>query len=305
MTNKQKQILKEWLTNPKSFVIFIFMRFITRLIKDDETYLRILYRLKLGKRLNLDNPQTYHEKLQWLKLHDRKPEYTKMVDKYEAKKYVASIIGEDHIIPTLGVWDNANDIDYSLLPNKFVLKCTHDSGRVVICKDKATFDIIQARKRINKAMQTNYFLLGREWPYKNVKPRIIAEQFMEDENGELKDYKFFCFNGDPFCVQVDFGRFDVHRRNIYDMDWHLLQFQNNTNYPYDETHKIEKPECFDKMVEIARLLSQKMSHVRVDLYNVNGQVYFGELTFFHGTGMTNFNPEKWSYILGEMITLQK
>lgn len=303
MTDKKKKIIKGWFTNPRSFAVFIFSRCITHWIKDDERYLKILFWLEMGKSLNLENPKMFQEKLQWLKLHDRKPEYTKMVDKYEAKKYVASIIGEEYIIPTLGVWNSFDEIDFSKLPDKFVLKCTHDSGRVVICKDKSQFNIVQARRRINKAMRTNFYLRGREWAYKNVRPRIIAEKYMEDSSGELKDYKFFCFDGEPYCVQVDFGRFDVHRRNIYDMNWNFLPFENNTEHHYDESYIIEKPVNFQEMIEITRKLSKGMPHVRVDLYNINGSIFFGELTFFHGMGVTKFHPKKWSYIMGDLIKL--
>lgn len=324
MTDKQKKIVKEWLTNPKSFILFVYSRFVTRFIKDDERYLRIFWWLKFGEGLNLENPQTYQEKLQWLKLHNRRPEYSKMVDKYEAKKYVADIIGEEHIIPTLGVWDTFDDIDFSKLPDKFVMKCTHDSGRVVICKDKSNFDIAAARKRINKALRTNYYLRGREWPYKNVKPRIIAEQFMEENENEfiplhdfpvydrkdqkpeiedgdaLTDYKFFCFDGEPFMMYVSHDRAEHATTDFFDMNYNHLPIRMKD--PNSETLP-ERPADFEEMKQLARTLAKGHPHLRVDFYVINHKIYFGELTFFHNMGFTLVKPAEWNDKLGNMITL--
>jgi hypothetical protein len=187
----------------------------------DTLQIKVKYFLVFGKKLNLQHPQTFNEKIQWLKLYDRKSEYTNMVDKYEAKRYVASIIGEEYIIPTLGVWDNFDDIDFDTLPEQFVLKATHFSGGVYICKDRESFDVKKIKKDMNKILKHNFFFSGREWPYKNIKPRIIAEKYMVDESGvELKDYKIQCFNGEPKIIQVDFDRFsERHKRNFYSIDW--------------------------------------------------------------------------------------
>lgn len=305
MTSKQKQILNGWIINPKSFVIFVYTRYVTRLIKNDETYLRILYRLIMGRQLNLENPQTFQEKIQWLKLHNRKPEYAKMVDKYEAKKYVASIIGEEYIIPTLGVWNSFEDIDFSQLPDRFVLKCTHDSGRVVICKDKSKFDIIQARKRINKAMRTNYYLRGREWPYKNVKPRIIAEYFMEDEKNPqstLADYKFYCFHGEPKFCQVIQDRETKETIDFFDMEWQHQEFVGLNPVARPAAICPQKPQGFEVMKRIACNLSKNEPFSRIDLYEINGRVYWGEITLFPSSGLGNFTPKEWNHKLGEMIS---
>ncbi|MCR4769934.1 MAG: hypothetical protein K5874_07000 [Bacteroidaceae bacterium] len=306
MTGKQKKIIKGWITNPKSFVIFVFSRCVTHLIKDDERYLKMLYRLEMGATLNLKNPQTFQEKLQWLKLYNRKPEYSKMVDKYEAKKYVASIIGDEYIIPTLGVWDSFDDIDFSQLPDCFVLKCTHDSGRIIICKSKSTFDIDIARKRINKAMRTNYYLRGREWPYKDVKPRIIVEQFMED-SGNLKhplvDYKFYCFNGIPKFCQVIQNRDTKETIDFFDMDWRHQEFVGLNKKAVHAVQMPSKPYNFKIMKRFANELSKDIPFSRIDLYEINNKVYFGEITLFPASGFGEFTPNKYNEQLGNMVSL--
>lgn len=267
----------------------------------DEHILRLLYRVRFGKKLNLDNPQTYNEKLQWLKLYDRKPIYTTMVDKDLVKAYVASIIGEEYIIPTLGVWDHFEDINFDELPQQFVLKCTHDSGGLVICKDKAKLDIDQARKKINKCLKTNYYNHAREWPYKDVKPRIIAEKYMVDESGrELKDYKFFCFDGEVKAMYIATDRGIDTRFDFYDENFNHLPF---TNAHPNADHSIEKPDGFEEMKKLAEKLSQGMAQVRIDFYDVYGKVYFGEITLFHMSGMSPFDPEDWDYTFGSWINL--
>ena len=270
----------------------------------DECYVKWKYYLNFRKRLHLDNPQTYNEKLQWLKLYDQHEEYTQMVDKYEAKKYVASIIGEEYIIPTYCVYDSLEEIDFSSLPQQFVLKCTHNSGGVFICKDKAVFDIERVRKQVNKWLKKNPFWKNREYPYKNVKPRIIIEQYMEDESGyELKDYKFFCFDGvaKNIFVASDRGKDNEETKfDFYDIGWNLLPFTNG--HP-NSNKKMKKPANYGKMVEISERLSQGIPHVRVDLYNINGRIYFGELTFFHWSGLVPFVPEEWDYKFGSWLIL--
>ena len=302
MDNKQKQILRGFILNPKSLVIFIYSRFITRFISNDEIYLRILFLLSMGKKLNLKAPRSFQEKLQWLKLYNRKPEFTQIVDKFEAKKYVASIIGEEYVIPTLGVWNSFDEIDFSQLPNKFVLKCTHDSGRVVICKDKTNFDISHARKRINKALRTNYFLRSREWPYKDVKPRIIAEQFMEDTSrpkSPLIDYKFYCFSGEPKFCQVIQDRDTKETIDFFDMDWNHLEFVGLNPAALCP----QKPDNFDDMKRIAKDLSKDMPFSRIDLYEIQKKIFFGEITLYPNSGLGEFNPEQYQEILGKMISI--
>lgn len=271
----------------------------------DKIYLKLMYRHRMKKKLNLKKPQTFNEKLQWLKLYNRNPEYTKMVDKYEAKKYVADIIGEEYIIPTLGVWNNVEDIEFESLPNQFVLKCTHDSGGVIICKDKKNFNIENAKKKLKDSLKQNFYYKGREWPYKNVKPRIIAEKFMYDENTEdLNDYKFMCFNGQVKCSFTCTERRSSSGLKVtfFDKEWHKMPFERH--YP-SSNKEIKKPINYDLMLRISEKLSQDMDFVRVDLYEINGKVYFGELTFFPGCGMEEFIPDKWDNILGSWLALPK
>lgn len=268
---------------------------------DDEAYLKRKYKACMGKEIHLDSPQTFNEKLQWLKLHDRKPEYTTMVDKYAVKMYVADIIGEKYIIPTLGVWNHFDEIDFDKLPNQFVLKCTHDSGGIVICKDKNKLDLKSAKKKIEKSLKQNYYWSGREWPYKDVKPRIIAEEYMIDESGyELKDYKFFCFNGEPKMMFIATDRGSDTKFDFYDMEFNHLPFTNG--HP-NANKQIKKPKNYSTMLALSAKLSFGIPHVRVDFYNINGKIYFGELTFFHWSGLVPFEPEEWDYKLGSWLKL--
>ena len=275
-------------------------------ILPDVVYIRLAYFRRFKKFPDLKNPKTFNEKLQWLKLYNRKPEYTKMVDKYEAKKYVADIIGEEYIIPTLGVWDSFDEIDFDALPDKFVLKCTHDSGGLVICKDKSALDLEEAKKKIETSLKTNYYWHAREWPYKNVKPRIIAEKYMEDsETNELRDYKFFCFNGEVKALFIATDRANPNEEtkfDFFDAEFKHLPFTNgHPNAPKEPN----KPQNFESMKELASKLSKSIPHLRVDFYEVDGKVYFGELTFSHWSGMMPFEPEEWDYKLGEYIDIQR
>ena len=268
----------------------------------DKTYLKLMYFFWKGKRLNLDRPVTFNEKLQWLKLYYRRPELTVMVDKVKAKDYVTSKIGAEHVIPTLGVWDSPDDIDFEKLPQQFVLKTNHNSGCNVICTDKSTLDIEAAKAKLRKGLRETFYKRAREWAYKDVPRKILAEKYMVDESGtELKDYKFFCFGGEPRVIQVDFNRYTNHRRNLYDTEWRLLDFE--IEYPSDKNHIIAKPQPLEEMLEAARCLSEDLPHVRVDLYCIGDKIYFGEMTFYHGGGYEVFTPEEWNRRMGEMITL--
>ena len=270
---------------------------------NDETYLKIAFRSSMGKKLRLDNPQTYSEKLQWIKLHDRKPEYTAMVDKHEAKKIAAELIGDEYIIPTLGVWDRFKEIDFDSLPNQFVLKCTHDSGGLVIVKDKNKMDMKAAKKKITTCLRHNFFWMGREWPYKDIQPKIIAEQYMEDaETGKLPDYKFFAFNGEvkALFIATERGTKDGTKFDFFDADFNHLPFING--YPNAKVTP-KKPAQFELMKELASNLSAGIPQIRIDLYEVNGRVYFGEFTFFHWSGFKPFEPEEWDHIFGKWIKL--
>ena len=269
---------------------------------DDETYLKIAFRSKMGKKLRLNPPVTFSEKLQWLKLHDRKPEYSKMVDKAEAKKYVSERIGEEYIIPTLGVWDRVEDIDFTALPDQFVLKATHDSGGLVICKDKSKLDVEAAKEKLKKSLAKSFYWGQREWPYKAVKPRIIAEKYIEDANGELNDYKFFCFGGKAKFFKIDFDRHIEHHANYYDGDGNLLPFGEVAYMPIPE-RKLDMPRQLKLMVELAEKLSAGMKFLRVDFYEVNGQVLFGELTFYPISGFGKYTDEAWDEKLGDMVDI--
>ncbi|ERK32210.1 ATP-grasp fold amidoligase family protein [Clostridium intestinale] len=269
----------------------------------DEKLIKKRFKKVFNREINLKNPKTFNEKLQWLKLNDRNPKYTNLVDKYEVRKYISETIGEEYLIPLLGVWDTFEDIDFSKLPEQFVLKCNHDSGGIVICNDKNKFDIKAAKKKINKSLKRNYYYHSREWPYKNIKPRIICEEFMVDESGiELKDYKFLCFNGKANCSFVGLNRNSQYGLNVdfYDMDWKRMPFERH--YPSSNTI-IPKPKSFNKMVDFAEKLSKDIPFVRVDFYEINGRLYFGELTFFPGAGFEEFTPESYDYLLGSWINI--
>ena len=268
----------------------------------DEVYLKIVFRLRMGYALNLGNPRTFSEKLQWLKLHDHHPEYTDMVDKVAVKDYVKKTIGDSYIIPTIGVWDSIDMIDWDKLPNQFVIKSTNDSGGVVVCRDKTKLDLQNAINKLNVGKK-NYTKITKEYPYKNVPHRIIAEQYMEDESGyELKDYKIFCFNGHPKFLFVASGRQsnDV-RFDFFDTEFkHLPVLNGHGNADILPS----KPSNFDEMLIIASKLSAGIPHVRVDLYNIKGRIYFGEMTFFHWSGMVPFEPQEWDYKFGEYLDLR-
>lgn len=259
----------------------------------------------MKEKLNLKNPKTFNEKLQWLKLNDRKFEYTKMVDKFEAKEYVRKIIGDEYIIPTIGIYDNFNQINFSKLPKQFVMKCTHDSGSVIICKDKKKLNIEETKDKMQSALKKNYYYLSREWPYKNVKPRILVEKYIEDiKSNELKDYKIMCFNGSAKYIFTCTERFSKEGLKVtfFDLNWQRMPFTRH--YPAS-IKQIERPKNLKKMIEFAEKLSQNIPFLRVDFYEVNGTLYFGELTFYPGAGFEEFTPKEYDRILGDMIMLER
>lgn len=286
-------------------------RFLTVLIKlfgrflDDKNFYKAQYFSILGKIPNIDNPVLFTEKIQWLKLYDRNPLYTKLVDKYEVKPYVASIIGDRYIIPSLGIWDSPGDIDFNALPNQFVLKTTFGGGGdgIVICRDKIQLDIDATIKKLKKSFKTNPYKRAREWPYKNVPHRIIAEKYMEDDSGELRDYKFYCFNGIPRVMLVASNRFTNHNFNYFDMDFNVLPITSAMGAQSDV--KIERPEAFDEMKDVAAKLSKHFPHVRVDLYNTGGKVLFGELTLYDSSGFDDLSSAEWNKRFGDWISLPK
>lgn len=271
----------------------------------DKAFLKLKFRTAMEKPLDLKAPKTFNEKLQWLKLYDRRPEYTTYVDKYRVRDYVRQILGEEYLIPVLGVWESADDIDFETLPQQFVLKCNHDSGSVMVVRDKASLDEAAIKNRFNKRLNTSFYWLGREWPYKDVKPCIIAEKYMtDDENSTgFTDYKFYCFNGSADSVMVCLERGTGQPKfYFFDQQWRLLRY-NIRGMEAPEGFSVPKPEKMDEMFAIAERLSTGIPHVRVDLYVSNGQIYFGEMTFFSENGWDkNLLPEtdkKW----GEKILL--
>ena len=280
----------------------------------DRLYLKWLFRLKMGYKLNLDNPKTFSEKIQWLKLYNRKPEYTQMVDKFAVKEYVAKIIGEEHIIPTLDVWDKFEDINFDALPNQFVLKTTHGGGGggVVICRDKSRFDIQAAKKKLNKSLRHCIYKNLKEWPYKNVPRRIIAEEFIADKgHDDLTDYKFYCFNGEPKYCQVIRDRNTIETIDFYDMEWNHMPFVGLVPVKKRMTdlvlangdNPVPKPVCLGEMAIVCRKLSRNLPFSRIDLYVVDHKIYFGEITFFPASGFGCFEPSEWDVTLGHLITL--
>lgn len=297
-----KHKIKTMLTTPRIFWIKFAHSPVFKYLPDKLAF-GIQFQNVFHRKIDWKNPQTFNEKLQWLKLYDRKPVYTTMVDKYEAKKYVAGLIGEDYIIPTLGVWERFEDIDFDSLPNQFVLKCTHDSGSVLICKNKSELNIAAARARFNAALKRNIYYVGREWPYKDVKPRIIAEKYMEDSStSELRDYKFFCFNGVAKCYKVDFDRFVGHKANYFTADGELMKIGEEVCLP-DFNKELPIPANLEKMKELAAKLSETQPFLRTDFYDVDGKIYFGELTFFPASGFGKFIYEGNDELLGSWMKL--
>lgn len=268
----------------------------------DRLYIEMLYQIRTGKKIDLSNPKTFNEKLNWMKLYDRDPKYTKLADKYVVKKVVSDKIGDEFIIPLIGCWDNVDEIKLSDLPEKFVLKCNHDSGSVVICKDKSSFDFEAARNKLKKALKNNYFYYSREWVYKDIPPKVICEPYVEDiEDAELRDYKFFCFDGKVEFLYVATDRFkegEEVKFTFFDRDYNFIPVRHAHNYA-DPLPK--KPDRYDEMVEIAEKLSDGLKCVRVDLYEANGKIYFSEYTFYNNSGFTPFEPDEWDYIFGEKL----
>lgn len=288
----------------KSVVLYFIYHYLFWL--PDRWYLSLLYRVRMNKRLNLRTPRTFNEKLNWLKLYDRKPQYTQLVDKYTVKQFITNTIGSQYVIPTIGLWNSPDEIDFASLPSSFVLKTTHGGGNtgVVICKDKSTADFVEIKSKLKQSYKDSIYRRLREWPYKNVKPRIIAEPFMVDSmNDELIDYKFFAFDG---CVQALFvatGRNSGEVKfDFFDKDFQPLDIVQS--HPQSGIN-IKRPSTFDEMIYIAEKLSVGIPHVRVDLYEINGRVYFGELTFYHHGAVTPFHPEEWDYKFGSWLTLPK
>lgn len=298
--------LKYYVEDPRRLVSFFASRGMLNWLSDD-LYIHIVFKLYIGKKLNLKTPRSFNEKLQWLKMYDRNPYHTKLADKKEVKGIVADIIGAEYIIPTLQYWKKSEDINFDYLPNQFVIKCNHNSGTgMFICKDKAKLteeDIKKIRKDLDEGLNENYFIKNREWPYKDIPRYIIAEQYLEDtETKELRDYKFFCFNGKVKMFKVDYNRFVKHGANYYDLDGHLLPF-GEVICPPDPNVEVEIPSKIGEMISLAEKLANGMTFVRVDFYYVNNKIYFGEMTFFPSSGFGRFIPEQWDDIIGQWLEL--
>jgi len=298
-----KKIYKAF-KNPSKICIILLNRKFTRLLPD-KVKISLLYRLRIGRKINLNSPKTFNEKLQWLKLYDRNSIYVNLVDKYEVRKFVTRKIGKEYLIPLYGVYDKYEDINFSMLPEKFVLKPTHTSGDVIICRNKKILNIKDTKKTITKWLKRNYYWDQREWLYKHIKPRIICEELLEDESqDEIIDYKILCFNGEPKCLFIclDRGSTNGLKVDFYDLNWNPLPFERH--YP-KSGRIVKKPERFEEMLELSRILAKDILFVRVDLYITNQQIKFGELTFYPGSGFEEFSPEEYDTILGNLLVLPK
>ena len=294
--------MKQYLAHPALALVKVCGKLMRGSVEQDARYLKLLFRQSVGYPLDLENPRTFNEKLQWLKLHDRNPLYTKLVDKAEVKPWVAERIGWEHVVPTLGVWDSFDDIDFGALPERFVLKCTHDSGGLAICRDRNTFDIDAARRKIERSLSRNFYWSGREWPYKDVRPRILAEEYLDaGASNDPADYKIFCFDGEPKALFVATGRASGDTRfDFFDVEFNHLPIENG--HPNARIMP-DQPKSYEEMLEMARALSVGIPHVRVDFYDVSGKPFFGEMTFFHWSGLVPFTPREYDYYFGSWLKL--
>lgn len=294
------QPIINYISNPSQLGIAVTKKMAN--ILPDKIYLSLLYRFFIGRKLDLNNPQTFTEKIQWLKLYDRNPLYTQLADKFQVKEYVSRLIGTEYVVPLIGVYDSFEKIDINSLPDKFVLKTNHVGGGsgVVIVSDKKTFEVEKAKSQLEKSLHSGKNK-WKEYQYDGIKRAIIAEEYIDHE-GELFDYKFFCFNGFVKCFKVDFGRFVDHHANYYDRDCKLLPFGESLLMPNpDYAHKF--PDNIDDMIAMAEKLSTGIPFARVDMYNVKNRIYFGEITFHPGSGFVPFSPDIWDYKLGEWLSL--
>ena len=298
--NHKKRILN-FIKNPTSILFSLNQRGYLKFVPDEQ-WIKYVYKKRLGNLPDLKAPKTFTEKLQWLKLYDRKPEYSSLVDKYEVRNYIERTIGKEYLIPLLGVYDTFEEIDFDALPDQFVLKPNHTSGDIYICKNKSEIDYKKLKKIVNIWLRRNYYWVQREWPYKNIKPRILCEQYMVDDSGaELKDYKVYCFQGEPKIIKVDFHRFIKHRCNIYDINWNYIPL--SVEFPTEPMLQIKKPPKLPDMLRIAQILSKGYPYIRSDFYVVEDKIYFGELTFYPGAGLERYEPKDYELYLGNLINL--
>lgn len=291
--------IKTFLKDPREITQGLVRKYFSSRIVDDRTYLSFLYATSFWKKMHWDNPKTFNEKMTWLKVYGRDPKYTTMVDKYAVKSLVVSLIGKEYVVDNYAVADDWNEIDWALMPDQFVIKCTHDSGGAFICKDKKTFDFVGIQKIIEANLNTYNYNIAREWPYKDVPHRIIVDRLLDDHTGnELRDYKFWCFNGKPTYMYCTVKAKQIYE-NFYDMDFHPVMIDHG--FPRHQP-EFERPECFDEMRRLAEKLASGIPFVRVDFFQVEGKVYFGEFTFFDWGAHRPFKGD-WDRKLGEMIKL--
>ena len=300
---KIQDILKTAFNNPSKLYRIVLLKY-ARLVGNQPLMLRVLFREVFGYMPDLNNPRTFNEKMQWLKLHDHNPLYHTMVDKYAVKQYVSNLIGSEYIIPSLGVSDSFDNIDFESLPNQFVLKTISGGGGtgVVICRDKSKFDYGDAKYKLESSMKFDIYKKMGEWVYKGIKPRILIERYVDTNGDELLDYKFFCFNGKVKFFKVDFGRFTQHHANYYSKEGDLMPFGESAYLP-DPNKQIDMPSNLDKMIRIAEKLSNGLPSLRIDLYNISGKIYFGELTFYPASGFGKIEPSDYDLLWGEMVDL--
>lgn len=289
----------ELFKNPKKIKLYIIRKIGKKI--NDKKYLQLLYKIRFDKKIDFDNPKTFNEKLNWLKLYDRNDKYTMLADKYLVKEYVEKTIGKEYVIKNYKIWENVEDINLDELPCKFVMKCNHDSGGLIICKNKENINLEDVKDKLKRSLENNYFYYKREWPYKNIKPLILVEEFIEDKEMEdLRDYKFMCFNGVPKFVYITVKNDNIWE-NYYDMEFNPVEI--NHGFPrYKEEFK--KPENFDEMVKIAKQLSKDIPFVRIDLHNTDGKIYFGEFTFYDWGGLRPYSDEKYDKLLGDLLKIE-
>lgn len=297
--------LLKYLKRPSLLYLFAAAKGVTNFIPD-RVHLAILFRIQIGNRLNLRDPKTFNEKVQWLKLNDRNPLYTTLVDKVAVKQWVSERIGDEYVTKTYQEWSNASDILIDSLPKRFVLKTNHDSGGVVICLDKEIFDLAAAKRFLSKQLESNYFWICREWPYKKVPPKVFAEEYVEADSsigaGTI-DYKFYCFNGEPRFLYLSCGLDDhsTARISFLNLDWSKAEFMRADYQPFNSLPP--KPDCFDQMKDLARVLAKDIPFVRVDFFIANGKPRFSEMTFSPCGGFMPFEPKEWDEKIGDMLDL--
>lgn len=306
---KSLKFLQQNYKDPIKIIAKLIYQYPISLLIPDKPYLSIQYRANTGHRLDLKNPKRFNEKTQWLKLNDRKDWYWKIADKVEVRDYVEKRIGERYLIPLLAVYNSVDEINWDTLPNQFVLKCTHDSGTTIVCTDKSKLNIEESKAFLQKRMTQNYYNLHREFCYKNIKPRIVCEKFMSEDGSSVPaDFKFFCFNGEPKLIQVDTERFTDHGRLTLLANFEMAPFHIDRKYLLSDLSikkSVEKPSNFEEMLDICRKLSNDFKFIRVDLYSINKRIYFGELTFYQGSGYDPIYPDQYDYWMGDLLDLTK